>query len=125
MKLNDDTTIKTLREFIGQKIMTRTSRSPIKVTGVEITDNEAWFIGLEGSRKRKIKPQYVSEIWAEDEPKSEQKKRSKTPQELKEERLKKAEEAEAKKKLAVERRDRFSSVHEAQRPLDDFNVESR
>jgi len=123
MKLNDDTTIKTLRELIGQKIMTRTSRSPIKVTGVEITDNEAWFIGLEGSRKRRIKPQYVSEIWAEDEPQEseEPKKRSKSQQELKEDRLKKAEEAEAKKKL---RSDSFAEVR--RRALDDeFNVESR
>lgn len=112
MKLNDDTTIKTLREFIGQKIMTRTSRSTIKVTGVEITDNEAWFIGLEGGRKRKIKPQYVSEIWAEDEPKEpENKRRSKTPQELKEERLKKAEEAEAKRKSVADKRERFNEHH--------------
>lgn len=95
MKLSDTTTVATLREFIGQKIMTRTSRSPIKVTGIEVTENEAWFLGLEGSRKRRIKIQYISEIWAEDEDEK-PKKKSKTSDELKEERLKKAEKAEAK-----------------------------
>ena len=99
MKLKDDTTIKTLREIIGQKIMTRSSRSPIKITGIEVTGDETWFLGLDGSRKRRIKPQYISEIWAKDLPDDKPKnKRSKTPQELKEERLRKAEEAEEKKK---------------------------
>lgn len=99
MKLSDTTTIKLIREFIGQKIMTRTSRTPIKIVGIEITEDEAWFIGYEGTRKRKIKPQYISEMWALDEPEEKTStKRARTPQEIKEARLRKAEEAEAKKK---------------------------
>lgn len=105
MKLTDKTTVKTLREMIGQKIKTRTSRASIEITGIELTPDETWFLGKEGNRKRRIKLEYISEIWKTDEEeKAKTPNRSKTPQELKEERLRKAEEAEEKKKAEEEAR---------------------
>ena len=62
MKLNDKTTVKTLREMIGMKIRTRTSRETIEVAGIELTEYETWFIGFEGNRKRRIPIERVHEL---------------------------------------------------------------
>lgn len=75
MKLNDKTTVKTLREMIGKKIRTRTSRATIEITDIELTKDETWFVGHEGSRKRRIKLEHISEIVVDKPEKAELKKR--------------------------------------------------
>ena len=60
MKLKDKTTIKTLREMIGKKIRTRTSRAVVEITSIELEKDETWFVGHEtGGRKRKIPLKWI------------------------------------------------------------------
>lgn len=98
MKLSDKTTVKTLREMIGKKIKTRTSKALVEITDIELSADQTWFIGYEGSRKRRIKLEWIAELVEPDneDDTKDPKKRSKTPDELSEERLRKAEEAEKK-----------------------------
>jgi hypothetical protein len=91
MKLKDKTTVKTLREMIGKKIRTRTSRAVIEITDIELNKDEMWFIGYEGDRKRRIPIGRVHElIEASEEEVKESKKSFKSPiREAEEKRLKK------------------------------------
>lgn len=91
MKLKDKTTVKTLREMIGKKIRTRTSRALIEITDIELNKDETWFVGYEGDRKRRIPIGRVHElIEATEEELKEAKKSFKSPiREAEEKRLKK------------------------------------
>jgi hypothetical protein len=67
MKLTDKTTVTTLREMIGQKVRSRTSRALIEITDIELTKDETWFVGFEGSKKRRIKMEHITHMYKVDE----------------------------------------------------------
>lgn len=80
MKLNDKTTVKTLREMIGKKVKTRTSREAIEITAIELTADDTVFIGYgRHNMKHRIVIERISELIAADEPKKEEPKKFKSP----------------------------------------------
>jgi hypothetical protein len=62
MKLKDNTTVKTLREMIGKKIRTRTSRETVEITEIELTEDDTIFIGYSGKMKHRIPIERVHEL---------------------------------------------------------------
>lgn len=101
MKLSDRTTVKTLREMIGNKIRTRASRATVEITDIELTKDETWFVGTEGGKKRRIKLEHISEIVADKSEKRELKKQGIIERRLEQlERKEKKQEAEEAKKRA-------------------------
>jgi hypothetical protein len=101
MKLSEKTTVKTLREMIGKKIRTRTSRALVEITDIELTKGETWFVGTEGSKKRRIKLEHISELVEDKSEARELKKQGIIERRLEQlERKEKKQEAEEVKKEA-------------------------
>lgn len=99
MKLSDKTTVKTLREMVGKKIRTRTSRALVEITDIELTKDETWFVGTEGSKKRRVKLEHISEIVADKPEKAALKKQG-----IVERRLERLERKEAKEVKEAEKK---------------------